>query len=120
VDAAKGETVDQWFDRYYKVRAAKPRGAESVSDSRSRYKNWIAPSIGPMAMVDVRREHLEALVEELDRAAAEEEIGWKTAANIWGEITAGFRVATSGEAKFWKDKSLRVLDTNPGAERRGP
>lgn len=108
VETVTEETVNEWFDRYYKWRKGRPRGAESVGDSKGMFNKWISPRIGPLPMVDVTREALEDFVSFLDEKVGEEVIAAKTARNIWGEAAAAFRVATQG-----KDKSLRVLETNP-------
>lgn len=112
---SEGESVATWFGRYYEWRAARPTGAESVGDSRGRFKKWIAPKIGPLAMRAVTREILEDLVATLDDAVGDEKIAPKTAINIFGEVTAGFAVAAT-----CKDRSLRVLDRNPAEGISGP
>jgi integrase len=108
VETVTEETVNEWFDRYYAWRKGRPRGAESVADSKGRFKKWISPRIGTLPMVRVTRDVLEDLVSFLDDQAGDEIIAPKTAQNIWGEVAAAFNVATRG-----KDKSLRVLEVNP-------
>ena len=43
VETVTEETVNEWFDRYYAWRKGRPRGAESVADSKGRFKKWISP-----------------------------------------------------------------------------
>jgi hypothetical protein len=115
VETVTEETVNEWFDRYYAWRKGRPRGAESVDDSKGRFKKWISRRIGTLPMVSVTREVLEDLVAFLDEQANDEIIAPKTAQNIWGEVAAAFNVATHG-----KDKSLRVLEVNPAEQCRPP
>ena len=109
------ETVVEWFGRYYAWREQRGRGAESIGDSRGRFKKWISPQIGGVAMRAVTRDMLEGVVGALDDAVDEETIAPKTALNIWGEVTAGFGVATS-----CKDRTLRVLEKDPSERVEGP
>ncbi len=110
-----GITVSKWFESYFEWREKKPIGGESVADSRGRFKKWIEPRIGPLAMTAIKREHLEDLVTHLDGAAREKRIAPKTAINIFAEARVGFNVATTG-----KDKGLRVLHENPCRDVAGP
>ncbi len=115
VDAATSETVNEWFERYYRWREKRGKGAESVGDSRGRFKKWISPKLGSRAMTSVTRDVLEEFVAYLDGEVGAESIAWKSALNIWGEVTAAFNVAAKG-----KDKTIRVLDGNPAADVAGP
>lgn len=107
------ETVEKWYGRLHDVKEAK--GLSSVGDMRARVKNWIGPEIGKLPMAEVTSDQLRSLVTALDQAVTDEEIGWKTALNIWGEVTAGFDEAMSS-----KEKSLRVRTDNPTVGVRGP
>lgn len=109
------ETVSKWYERYFAWREGKARGAESISDSRGRFKKWVEPKLGACSMRSVTRTQLEDLVAFLDEQVDEEVIAAKTAINIWGEVTAGFRIATK-----CKDRSLRVLEVNPADAVEGP
>lgn len=110
-----GETVTNWFPRYFDARAERTTGAESIADSRGRFRKWIEPKLGDLVMVAVTREHLEDFVTFLDEQVNEEVISAKTAKNVWGEVTAAFNVAVRG-----KDKSLRILSSNPAQDVAGP
>ncbi|MDB4945885.1 MAG: hypothetical protein JWP97_5419 [Labilithrix sp.] len=114
VPESTAETVNEWFERYYKARELGRRG-ESVSDSRGRFRKWVSPQIGTLPIVDVTRDKLEALVASLDKSVERGELAWKTAANAWGEVTAGFSVAATA-----KDRALRVLAANPADGVHGP
>ncbi|MFI5298775.1 MAG: tyrosine-type recombinase/integrase [Polyangiales bacterium] len=107
------ETVKDWFDRYFEYRDGK--GQRSVKDSRSRFANWIAPAIGRRPMAEVTADELETIVALLDDAVDQERISWKTAHNIWGEVTAAF-----GQACRSKKKDLRVRKDNPVDNVPGP
>lgn len=111
----KGETVTAWFGRYFAWREAKPIGGESVSDSRGRYRKWIGPQIGELEMTAVTRDDLENLVAKLDTFVSEKKLSPKTALNVFGEVRAGFGVAANA-----KDRTLRVLKSNPAEGVPGP
>jgi integrase len=115
-EAPSTETVTEWFKRYFDWRAARPVGGESVSDSRGRVKKWIAPLIGPIAIRDVTPAMLEALVGDLDDRVARGELAPKTAINAWGEVTAGFDMASTAKIA----SGLRALKSNPATAIRGP
>lgn len=108
---AETMTVAGWFDAYFRWKEARPTGGESVGDARGRFKNWVAPILGAIPMVDVTRDDIEALVSKLDEAVSEKRIAGKTALNIFSDVRAGFGVATSG-----KEKTLRVLRENPARD----
>ena len=110
------ETVSTWFGRYYAWRAASAHG-ESAADSRGRFTKWIEPKIGDLRMRDVTPERLEDFVSYLDTKVAAGKIAWKTAANIWAEITAAFYVAATGMGRRseTKDRSLKILPADPAS-----
>jgi hypothetical protein len=83
-------------------------------------------------MPDVGGEDVEEVVRRLDaqpspiaprrttrtrarRTGAGRRISWKTAQNVWGDLTHAF-----DEARHSKDKSLRVLERDPTEDLRGP
>lgn len=110
-------TVSKWFPEYYDW-----RGGETVDDARGRFRKWIEPRIGTVLMSKVTRDMLEQRVSAyLDEQVDAGTIGWKTALNIWGEVTAGFAFATRGRTKDGrKNLSLRCLETNPAESAAGP
>ncbi len=135
-----GETVSEWYGRYYKAAARgevgrKNRGRpqSSADDRRARFHSWIEPVIGTLAMVAVQSFDLRRVVRRLDAAVreraafyerADEEhegkkpgLSAKTAQNVWSEITNGFR-----EARRSKIDSLAVLRgrPDPTADVEGP
>ena len=107
------ETVSEWFARYYAWRATTD---QDVDTSRGRFRKWIEPRIGHIAMVNVSRSDLEDLVVALDDDVSHERLAWKTASNVWGEVTAGFSIATTSK----RATGLRVLDANPAIDVEGP
>lgn len=134
-------TVSEWFKEYYKAAARgtvgrKNRGKPqaSVEDRKARFRVWVEPIIGTMPMAVVSAADLRRIVQKLDAqvlvrarfyAEREEEtephkgrkpgISAKTAANIWGEVTSGFKEATHS-----KLDELRVLEVNPSIGMLGP
>ncbi len=88
-----------------------------MKDARGRVANWIAPVIGHIPIARVTHDHCRALVASLDRAVLGEQISWKTAVNVWGEVTSAFRHASES-----KDDALRVraVKDNPTEGVEGP
>lgn len=141
VDDATGETVSEWFDRYYEAaergavgRKNRGKPQASVDDRRARFRVWIEPEIGTKPMAKVASADLRRVVRKLDeqvllrtRFYAETEneteerkgrkpgLSGKTAGNVWSEVTSGF-----GEATNSKLDELRVLETNPAVGVMGP
>jgi integrase len=110
---AETETTRAWWARYLDHRTAK--GQQSVRDARGRLENWILPALADTPMSKVTPEALENLVAVLDDAVEQERISWKTAKNIWGEVTAAFNQACRS-----KRRDLRVRQDNPTANVPGP
>lgn len=113
VGPVDGETCSAWWERYLAHREAK--GQASVKDARARVVNWVLPLIGAIPIRVVTREDLERVVRALDVAVRNGDIEWKTAENIWGEVTSAFRQASTS-----KDPALRVREDNPAANVQGP
>jgi len=108
----KSETVAEYAERWLDDREA--RGLKSVADDRWRMAKHVTSEIGTMAMVEVTRERLEDLVTKLDDKARAG-LSWKTVANVWTLVTSMFDDATNA-----KNRSLRVLATDPTDRVRGP
>ncbi len=134
VGAAAGETVNEWFARYYKAAergdvGRKNRGAPQVSarDRERRFLYWISPLIGTKPMATIGADELRLVVRKLDEAirvrerfyaeASPEEqrakgrrpgLSAKAARNIWGECTGAFREACTS-----KIDALRVRGEDP-------
>jgi integrase len=126
-----GESVSSWFDRYYKAAAIgevgrKNRGAPQVSarDRRRRFETWIEPLIGSLPIATIASDALRPVVTGLDKQIRIRQtfyglgakqpkgrkpgLSAKAARNIWGELTAGFR-----EASTSKHDALRVRTDDP-------
>lgn len=121
VPVDRGETVREWFGRYYDWRATQPL-AETVPTRRSRTERWILrvklPSggeFGRRAMTAVSESDVRAVAKSLEDEVATERISPKTACNIWGDLTKGF-----SDARELNDETLRVRDDNPTTHVRGP
>lgn len=119
--AGRPETVREWFGRLHKAKDAK--GLATVKDMRGRAERWVFPIFGDKDMRAVTREDGERLVYKLDFAIVafqkdgpgQGRLSPSTAANVWGDVQHAFDEAVNA-----KDASLRVLETNPLADVRGP
>lgn len=131
--APEGETVADWFGRFFTWR--RTRGFVVNRDVESRLRRYVVEPLGRKRMADVTREDIEQrIVMPLDAATAarakhyeehdeddDEEAGrkpglsWKTALNVWSDVTAAFDEACNS-----KVPALRVLDRDPTDRVRGP
>lgn len=102
------ETVKGWTQRWLAER--RRRGLKSIRADESRWREWIWPRIGHLAVASVRRGDIEAWVEWVDEQVREDELAWKTAQNAWGQISKAFADASEG-----KPLALRVREDNPAA-----
>jgi integrase len=102
----EAETCDQWHERY--IEACEARGVSTVGDKGYRWGKWVSPKIGSKAPRDVTRDDVEDVRDLLDDAIRDGRLAWKTAANVWGEVTASF-----GEMLSSKRRDLRAIDVDP-------
>lgn len=115
----EGELARAWFDRYFTWRKAK--GFETHADTKARLERYVLPLLASKRMAEITRDDIETIVRALDERvelALEDDsirFAWKTAVNVWGDVTSAF-----DEACHSKDRSLRVLTSNPTAGVRGP
>jgi hypothetical protein len=103
---ASAETVQDWGERWVKARDGK--GYMSTRDDRSRLATHVYPLIGPKPMALVSRTDIEGIVEKLDSKVRAGTMSWKTAWNVWANVTKMFR-----DAQNAKQKDLRVREDNP-------
>lgn len=113
VPVETGLTVNEWVLDWFIAR--EERGLATVGDDRSRYENHVRGRLGPIAIAAVSRDHLEALVEDLDRKIVAGELSWKTASHVWGLVTVMFADACNA-----KRRSLRARGDNPAKDVHGP
>ncbi len=118
VPTEREETVSEYAKRWLEDREA--RKLSTVADDRARLERYVLPRIGHLAMRQVTREELRALVADLDdkvrKASADGgRFSWKTAIHVWGNVTKLFKDAVKS-----KNPSLCVLETNPCTDVAGP
>jgi integrase len=106
-------TLEDWAEAWCVSR--EERGLTSVGSDRGRVSKWIVPRLGAKPMAEITRRDLEAFVEYLDDSVREELLSWKTAGNVWGNVSKMF-----GDAYRSKVLALRVLTENPAAGILGP
>lgn len=111
--AAASETVAQWSVRWVEERDG--RGLASAHDDRARLGMYVLPIIGPRPVATVSGEQIEAVVTDLDKRVRAGSMSWKTASNVWGNVSKMF-----DDAAHAKDRTLRVRADNPAKGIRGP
>ena len=112
VDIDAGESVEEYTERWIADR--RRAGLANVDLDEANLGKYLAPPLGPRSMRSVTRADLERLVEGLDDKVRARELGWKTAANVWGLIRKLFNDAATS-----KRASLRVLDASPARDVAG-
>jgi hypothetical protein len=111
--AAGVETCDGWHARY--LAYCTERGLCTVGDKGYRWRKWISPTIGGKPPAGVTREDVEAIRNDLDTAIRDGRVKWKTAANVWGELSASLSEMCSS-----KRKDLQAITADPSTGVRAP
>ncbi len=104
-ESADGESVTAWMTRYHEWRKSK---IERADTRLAQYNKHVAPLVGHLLMSDVTEEDGQKVVAYLDKEVEEDRMGWKTAKNVWGIVSKGFK-----DACRCKDPSLKILKANP-------
>lgn len=76
---------------------------------------YVLPIIGPRPTPTVRTEQIESIVGDLDARVRVGAMSWKTASNVWGNVSKMF-----DDAAHPKDRTLRVRAENPATGVSGP
>jgi integrase len=113
VPLERGETVREYGTRWVAWR--KKRGLTSAVENESNLRIHFYEDHASLPMTGITRDMLEDFVTKLDEAVRAGTMRWKTARNVWGTIGTMFDEATNA-----KDRSLRLLSTNPAAAVRPP
>lgn len=100
-----GETADNWHERFLESREGTVGGTR---DARWIWGKWVSPTIGPLPMVAVTRDHIETIRDLLDAAMAAGTIRARTARNTWSVLVTAFKAAVGS-----KQRDLRVRTENP-------
>jgi len=131
--APVSERASDWFDRYFTWRSE--RGFVTAGDTKARLLRYALPHFAGKRMAEITRDHVEAIVGDLDAAILERRryyeatderggdddegrkpgLSASTARNAWGDVGRAFDEACNS-----KDRSLRVLTVDPTAGVRGP
>ncbi|HEY8079919.1 MAG TPA: hypothetical protein VIF62_37565, partial [Labilithrix sp.] len=112
-DASNGETCTMYRERLDAHR--KTLGRRGTKDDQNAWTKWIAPHLGHLPIVEVKRENIEVVRDALDVAIAlhkttdrREGISGKRARNVWTVVTTTFSAACTA-----KRRDLRVREDNP-------
>jgi integrase len=106
------ETVEDYSKRWLKDREGR---VNSIRDDRSRTRDHILPTLGPLDASTFGRDDVERLRDDLDRKIVKGELAWKTAASVW-------TLATSMAADMVnaKKRDLRTRTDNPCRDVKPP
>ena len=107
------ETVNEYATRWLEAREGR---VASVRDNRGHLNVHVLPIIGTVAMGQVTRENIEAVVSSLDAKVRDGQISAKTAQNAWGTMSKLFDDATNAKPA----EGLRCLSSDPTDNVRGP
>jgi integrase len=118
VPTSSPETVNEYAQRWLLERTT--RGLSTVNHDKGRLNGHVLDRIGTIAMTAITKDHIERVVEDLDRKilldeGEDERIQWKTAANVWSTVTKLFADAVNS-----KRRDLRVLAVDPTDGVHGP
>lgn len=108
-----GETLAAYVLRWLAPRYARKMTSARVSASYLRIH--VLPQLGSKPIDTITTDDLEDVVSALDAKVRDDELSWKAATNIWGNVTKLF-----DDAHRAKDRALRVIDHNPCTGIRGP
>jgi hypothetical protein len=95
------------------IASRKARGITSAGENESNLRIHFYEKHGAFPIAGITKALLEDFVTSLDEAVRAGAMKWKTARNVWGTISVMFDEASNG-----KDRSLRVLATNPAHSQR--
>ena len=93
----------------------------TAKNTKARLLTYALPHLQGKTMAGVTRDDIETIVraldERVDLAETDESIRftWKTALNVWGDVTRAFDEAVNS-----KDRSVRIHTADPPATVRGP
>jgi integrase len=110
---AQGETLEAWSKRWIAYR--KERGYSSVPEDEGRLRVHVHPEHGVNVMAAIGSAELVELVAQLDAKVRAGDLNWKTARNVWANVTRMFKDACRS-----KVPSLRVRENNPSLGVEGP
>lgn len=77
------ETANEWHTRYLTRHEELGRTTRNMAGA---WERWVGPTIGTIAMADVKRDHIITIRNALTKAVEADEITAKRALNIWSEI----------------------------------
>lgn len=111
-DGKGGETVEQYAKRWLDDREGR---VNSIRDDRSRMRDHIAPTLGPLDVRTFTRDDVEQLRDALDQKIVKGDLAWKTAASCWTLVTS-----MCGDMVNAKKRELRVRSDNPCSDVKPP
>ena len=101
----EGETANEWHARFLASRKGVVGGAR---DAKWIWGKWVSPTIGPLPMVAITKDHIETIRDRLDAAMAAGTIRARTARNTWSALVTAFKASVGS-----KQRDLRVRTENP-------
>ena len=109
---ASVETVEAYAKRWLDDREGR---VNSIRDDRSRLRDHVLPTIGPLDARTFTRDDVESLRDALDEKIASGALAWKTVECVWTLVTS-----MCGDMVTAKKRELRMRDDNPCRDVKPP
>jgi len=106
------ETVEAYAKRWLDDRDGR---VDSIRDDRSRMRDHVLPTLGPLDVRTFGREDVERVRDLLDDKIAKGDLAWKTVASIWTLVTN-----MCDDTVNAKKRALRVRSDNPCRDVKPP
>ncbi len=104
-NAAGVEKVEAYSKKWLDEREGR---VESIRDDRSRMRDHVLPTLGPLDVRTFTRDDVEQVRDALDVKIANGELAWKTAASVWTLVTS-----MCSDMVNAKKRELRRRSDNP-------
>jgi len=110
--AGSVETVEAYSKRWLDDREGR---VNSIRDDRSRMRDHVLPTLGPLDARTFTRDDVEQLRDALDLKITSGKLAWKTAASCWTLVTT-----MCSDMVNAKKRELRTRDDNPCRDVKPP
>jgi integrase len=112
VPATVTETVAEYAKRWLADREGR---VNAIRDDRSRIRDHVLPTLGPLDVRTFDRDDVEGLRDELDAKITKGALAWKTVACVWTLVTS-----MCGDMVSAKKREFRMRSDNPCRDVKPP